>query len=131
MKSFGGLFQYIVDPAHLERSMWKASRGKRNRGPVMRFLNNAEKELRQLHKELLEGTYCPRPYLQFRILDPKPRVISCADFRDRIVHHAVCAVISPFIERPLISDNRGEITADMLRDRVWALNGPRRFFGFW
>lgn len=105
MRSHGGLFERIVDPATLAGAMAEAARGKRDRGGVARFLAHAEMELDGLRQELLGGTYRPRPFVQFGILDPKPRTISCADFRDRVVHHAVCAVVAPCIERRLIADN--------------------------
>jgi retron-type reverse transcriptase len=58
-----------------------------------------------LRIELLEGRYRPRPFLQFTITDPKPRRIGCADFRDRVAHHALCAVIGPVIERRFTQDS--------------------------
>ncbi|MCU0918534.1 MAG: RNA-directed DNA polymerase [Planctomycetes bacterium] len=103
MKSFGGLFEWITSCENLERAMRLAARGKQDRSPVQRFLGNAEKELVVLREELRARTYRPRPYTQFRICDPKPRTISCADFRDRVVHHAVCDVIGPLLERRMIS----------------------------
>lgn len=102
MKTFGGLFEKVVDPEHLERSMKLAARGKRKREPVQRFLNRADRELPLLGAELRAGTYRPRPYSQFKIKDPKPRIITRADFRDRVVHHAVCGVIAPLLERRFV-----------------------------
>jgi hypothetical protein len=40
-----------------------------------------------------------------RIEDPKPRVVSAAPFRDRVVHHALCAVIEPLFERGFVFDS--------------------------
>ena len=39
--------------------------------------------LDRLHAELSGETYRPQPYDQFRVRDPKPRLISRAEFRDR------------------------------------------------
>lgn len=105
MKSYGGLFEQIVAHDNLDAALDRAAAGKRDRGPVQRFLAGREEQLRQLQQELWTATYRPLPYTQFGILDPKPRRISCADFRDRVVHHAVCAVIAPLIDRRLIADN--------------------------
>ena len=105
MKSYGGLFERITSCENLEQAMWRAARGKQDRGPVQRFLGEAAQELTLLQEELAAGTYRPRPYTQFRIRDPKPRTISCADFRDRVVHHAICDVIGPLLERRMISDS--------------------------
>lgn len=105
MKSHGGLFERIIEIENLRRAMEAAAKGKRDRPAVARFLNNADKELARLHEELQSGRYIPLPYRCFRIYDPKPRTISCADFRDRVVHHAVCDVIGPLIERRFIFDS--------------------------
>lgn len=105
MKSHGGLFERIVDVENLRRAMEAAAKGKRDRPVVAQFLNNADEKLARLHEELQSGSYIPRPYRCFRICDPKPRTISCADFRDRVVHHAVCDVIGPFIEQRFIFDS--------------------------
>lgn len=105
MKSFGGCFEAVMATPNLEAAMRRAARGKRERAAVQQFMVNSELELARLQEELRDGSYCPRPYRQFRILDPKPRLISCADFRDRVVHHAICAQIAPAIERRLIADN--------------------------
>ncbi len=37
--------------------------------------------------------------------DPKRRLISAAPFRDRVVHHALCAVTEPVFERRFIADS--------------------------
>lgn len=58
-----------------------------------------------LQAELLEGRYEPAPYTHFTIHEPKRRRISAAAFRDRIVHHALCAVIEPRFERVFIADS--------------------------
>ena len=102
MKSFGGLFERVSAAENLRAAMARAARGKRHRRPVAAFLADADTELEVLRTELLAGRYEPRPYTQFRVLDPKPRTISCADFRDRVVHHAVCDVIGPLLERRFI-----------------------------
>lgn len=59
----------------------------------------------QLREELLNGVYAPGPYTHFFIHEPKRRKISAARFRDRVVHHALCAVIEPRFERVFIPDS--------------------------
>ena len=55
-------------------------------------------------KRTCSKCYRPRPYRTFKIRDPKERTICAADFRDRVVHHAVCRVLEPIFERALIGD---------------------------
>ena len=58
-----------------------------------------------LREELMNGEYRPRPYRHFEVRDPKRRTISVADFRDRVVHHAVVGVLEPIYEKCFIHDS--------------------------
>ena len=40
----------------------------------------------------------------FQIHDPKTRWISAAPYRDRVVHHALCNIIEPHLDRRFIHD---------------------------
>jgi len=70
----------------------------------MAFASRADGELAVLREELTSGTWQPGPYGQFRVTDPKPRTISCAPVRDRVVHHALCGVAAPILERGFTED---------------------------
>ena len=59
----------------------------------------------QLERELQTGRYRPGPYRTIEIFDPKHRLVSAAPFRDRVVHHAFCAVCEPVFERGFIHDS--------------------------
>lgn len=61
-----------------------------------------ETVLGQLRDQLVSGVWHPQGYRTFKICDPKERTISAAPYTDRIVHHAVCNVIAPILERSLI-----------------------------
>ncbi|HLC71972.1 MAG TPA: hypothetical protein VJH37_00150, partial [Candidatus Nanoarchaeia archaeon] len=37
--------------------------------------------------------------------DPKTRKISKADFRDRVIHHALCNIIEPLFDKTFIHDS--------------------------
>ena len=76
-----------------------AQRGKRFRPDVLAFNSRLEAELFQLQQELRSFCYQPGPYRRFAIQDPKPRLIAAAPYRDRVVHHALCAVIAPPLEK--------------------------------
>lgn len=76
-----------------------AQRGKRFRPDVLAFNSRLEAELFQLQQELRSFSYQPGPYRRFAIRDPKPRTIAAAPYRDRVVHHALCAAIAPPLER--------------------------------
>lgn len=61
--------------------------------------------LTDLMHDLRAGRFRPQPYVHFFIHEPKRRRISAAAFRDRIVHHALCAIIEPRFERVFIPNS--------------------------
>lgn len=98
MKRAGQLWAELTSWANLLDSALLAARGKRARPDVARFLGALETNLLALQRELTQGTYQPGPYRHFWISDPKPRLISAAPFRDRVVHHAVTRTLEPVFE---------------------------------
>ena len=82
-----------------------AAKGKRAKPGVAAFLANLEKEILRLEWELTTGHYRPGRYTEIEIFDPKHRIVSAAPFRDRVVHHAFCAVCNPIFERGFIYDS--------------------------
>ncbi len=72
---------------------------------MVRFEFSLEENLITLQQELLQGHYLPGNYTNFKIHDPKIRLISAAPFRDRVVHHALCNIIEPVFERKFIFDS--------------------------
>ena len=80
----------------------KARRGKSRRPDVEDWSLRRETEIRLLREELLSGSYRPGPYHFFLIYEPKRREIAAAPFRDRVVHHALCNVLAPVLERRFI-----------------------------
>ena len=105
MKRVGGLWPALVSLPHLMESFKKAAAGKRSRPDVARFLLNLEPELLALQRELESGAYRPGAYRSFTVREPKPRLISAAPFRDRVVHHALTGVLEPVYERRFTADS--------------------------
>ncbi len=104
MKRFGNLWPGLVSFDNLLLAWRKAGRGKRRRDEVARFGVELERELFSLQEELVEGSYLPGAYRQFWIYERKPRLISAAPFRDRVVHHAVMNLIEPLLDSRFIYD---------------------------
>jgi len=98
MKRAGSLWPQLTSWENLLGSALAAARGKRRRPDVARFLFHLEPNLCSLQRELLTGTWQPGEYRTFWIHDPKPRMISAAPFRDRVVHHAVTRVLEQVFE---------------------------------
>jgi retron-type reverse transcriptase len=89
--------------AALHAAALRAQKGKRFRPAVLAFHEHLEAHLFQLRHELQSFSYRPGPYRQFEIRDPKRRLISAAPYRDRVVHHALCAAIVPPLEKAFIA----------------------------
>jgi len=96
------LWAELTSLPNLFESAGRAAAGKKARPDVAAFQANLEPELFRLQRQLTSGTYLPGPYRTFRIVDPKPRLISAAPFRDRVVHHALTNVVEPIFERRFI-----------------------------
>lgn len=105
MKSFGGLFERICSLETLHEAAGKARKRKTRKGYVEDFGLRREREIAGLRRALLEGRYRPGAYREFRIFDPRERLISAAPFRDRVVHHALCHVLEPLLSRRFIYDS--------------------------
>ena len=104
MKRVGYLFERITSFENLMKAAKKSMRGKRHKRSAATFFFRMENDVIRISQELESGTYKPGPYDQFEIREPKVRKICSSTFRDRVVHHAVCNVIEPYIERRLIAD---------------------------
>ena len=72
---------------------------------VVEFEENLAYNLKILYDELKDQIYKPKPLKTFILRDPKTRKISKSDFRDRIVHHALCNVIEPIFDKTFICDS--------------------------
>jgi RNA-directed DNA polymerase len=92
-------FQALRDAARL------AVLGKRKKPGASAFMANFEREILRLERQLLDGTYRPGRYVTIRVMDPKERMVSAAPFRDRVVHHALCAVVVPIFEAGFIGNS--------------------------
>ena len=99
------LFDGIASFTALRAAALRAARGKRTKPGAAAFLANLEKEVLRLERELRSGCYQPGRYKTIEVRDPKHRVVSAAPFRDRVVHHAFCAVCEPIFERGFIYDS--------------------------
>jgi RNA-directed DNA polymerase len=105
MKSFTGIFPKICALENLYQAAGKARKRKTRKEYVEAFGLRRERIIGQLHEELLTGTYEPSGYRQFRIFEPRERLISAAPYRDRVVHHAICTVLEPILSRRFIFDS--------------------------
>lgn len=105
MSGAGDLWERLISYPNLFEAVRRARQRKSRRPDVLAFEFQRERELCRLRRELQDRTYVPGPYFTFPIHRPKPRLISAAPFRDRVVHHALCNVLEPIFERGFIFDS--------------------------
>ncbi len=88
-------FRYLLAAAE------RARRANPTNTDAQTFFAELEFNLIELRQELQLGSYRPGPLRRFVIYEPKQRTISAAPFRDRVVHHALCAALEPTFEKTL------------------------------
>lgn len=104
MKRIGNLFDKICTLENLYLAYEKAKQGKSKRWGVVLFERHLDENIKQIHSELLDGTYKTSNYEIFIIHDPKERTIFRLPFRDRVVHHAIMNILEPIWTSIFISN---------------------------
>lgn len=93
----------IASPENLWIASLKARRGKSRRPDVETWWRHRESAILRLSRELLSGVWRPGGYRFFEIHQPKRRWIAAAPFEDRVVHHALCRLLQPVLERRFLA----------------------------
>lgn len=102
MKRVDNLFEQITDLNNLKFAYLKALKGKRYTPEVLIYTKRIDKNLFNLKIQLENETYNHGKYRQFKIYDPKERLITAASFEDRIIHHAIMNILEPVFEKQFI-----------------------------
>jgi RNA-directed DNA polymerase len=95
------LLEKVYDFENLLEAYKNCRRGKRATIGDQKFFTNYPERLLEIQDELKANFYKWGTYREFYVVDPKKRLIMAAPFKDRIVHHAIHRVISPFVENEL------------------------------
>jgi retron-type reverse transcriptase len=105
VKSHTNLFDQICAFENLYLASKKAEMGKRFRHEVAVFNARRAENLLEIQRLLRAGQYPFGHFRTIKIIQPKPRLISAAPYRDRVVHHAIINIIGPLFERKFIRDS--------------------------
>ncbi|EKT4522757.1 RNA-directed DNA polymerase [Pseudomonas putida] len=89
----------------LVQAYYDCRRTKRNSNSALAFEMDLERNLTELHHDLVTGQYRPGRSICFVVTRPKAREVWAAEFRDRIVHHLLYNRIGPRIESSFIADS--------------------------
>jgi RNA-directed DNA polymerase len=109
MKTYKNLYEKVYHMGNLIISWRRARKHKTTKSYVIEFEKIMLKNLFILQYELKNKTYKPIPLKTFILRDPKTRKISKSDFRDRVIHHALCRVIEPIFQKAFIYDSCANI----------------------
>lgn len=105
MKYYKNIFAQIISIENLFAAWTEFQSGKMGRIDVLEFFQDVEIKLFELHRELVCRKYRHEKYTAFCITDPKERLIHKAFVRDRIVHHALFAILNPIFEPTFIANS--------------------------
>jgi retron-type reverse transcriptase len=101
-KKFRNLYDQIYQWDNLLMAYKEARKGKTYSSSYLCFKEYALSNLRNLQTRLIEENWRPDQQLQFEIIDPKKRIISCQSFRDRVLHHALIQVVGPILDAAMM-----------------------------
>lgn len=102
MKRNGNLFAQVFSEENLYQAYLDARRGKRHKRACHQFEKSLGANLESLGERLRDGSYCPGPYFQFVVHEPKERIIHAPSFKDCVVQHAIYREIYPIFNRTFI-----------------------------
>lgn len=105
MKRSNHLMDQILDRNNLYLAFWKARKGKNAFDYVEVYRNDLENNINELQSEIKNAQVLVGNYNYFKVYDPKERVICAADFRERVLHHALMNVCHETFEKYQIYDS--------------------------
>lgn len=105
MKRIANLYQKIISLDNLTLAELNARKGKTKQYGVMLFDQNREAYLQSLHEILSSKKYQTSQYKEFKIYEPKERLVyRLPYFPDRITHHAIMNVLEPIFTSLFTAD---------------------------
>lgn len=91
---------------NLYKAYKDAKRGKGYNGSAARFQMMTLEGIHLLKEQLENQTYRMAPYNEFKIYEPKERVIKSCSFKDKVVQHCFCDnILLPELKDVFIEDN--------------------------
>lgn len=91
--------------SELVQAYYDCRRTKRNSASALAFEMDLERNLTELHADLIAGTYRPGRSICFVVTRPKAREVWAAAFRDRVVHHLLYNRVAPRFYASFIADS--------------------------
>ena len=99
-------FERVIDFENMYRAYRRAKRGKGYKKSSARFNVHALEGVNTLIEQLRSKTYTISDYNEFKVYEPKERIIQTTSFKDKVVQHSLCDnVILPRLQDIFIYDN--------------------------
>ena len=99
-------FEKVIDFENMYRAYRKAKCGKGYKKSAAKFNVMALEGVNTLIEQLRSKTYKISDYHEFKVYEPKERIIQTTSFKDKVVQHSLCDnVILPRLKEVFIKDN--------------------------
>ncbi len=102
MKSYDKLWDELVSFKNIYLAYKRARESKPTKDKVLRFGLNIEKEIFSIQSDLVNNNYNISKYKEFKVYEPKERIISAPTFRDVVVQHSLINIINQIFEKSFI-----------------------------
>ena len=110
MKRYNNLFEKVCSMENLELADMNARKGKKKKWGVVIHDRHREENLKNLQRQLLNGTFKTSEYHTMVVHEPKERLIyKLPYYPDRIVHHAIMNVLEPIWVGSMTADTYANI----------------------
>ena len=99
-------FERVIDFNNMYRAFRKAKCGKGYKKSSAKFNLSALDGVNTLIDQLKSKTYRVSGYTEFKVFEPKERMIQTTSFKDKVIQHSLCDnVIMPKLQKVFIYDN--------------------------
>lgn len=99
-------FEKVIDFKNMYKAYRKSKSGKGFKNSSAKFSIMALDGINALIEQLKNKTYQVSEYNEFKVYEPKERVIQTTSFKDKVIQHSLCDnVILPALQDILIYDN--------------------------
>lgn len=99
-------FEKVTDFHNMYRAFRKAKCGKGYKKSSARFNIAALDGVHSLIYQLQTRTYRVSEYSEFKVYEPKERIIKTSSFKDKVIQHSLCDnVIMPRLQKVFVYDN--------------------------
>lgn len=99
-------FEKVIDFNNMYKAYRRSKRGKGFRKSSAKFNVMALDGINRLITQLKDKTYQVSKYNEFKVYEPKKRIIQTTSFKDKVVQHCLCDnVLLPKLQEIFIYDN--------------------------